>query len=463
MSLSIAISNDNGKPFLPGSMVLGVVKLLTHEDQHIGDLAINFSGRASVLLIHSYGDMTTSRRDYKSVGYLFSQHLNLYQGKYTHRKGSYMWPFAFQIPLVAATRALPSGSKDYFQPEYPWKYDHSVEHHSLPPTMVHSGPFICTVEYRLQATLTQSCRTSRTLATMSLAKSQSIIKHVTVQSLAEQQELDGSRDWPYSKYRHNVTCTPSGSRRTILQRLRSVVGGSQRRLKSIILPKMELHISVLMPKRIILKDRTALSVIVAASSHPTKASDSPNETSANNQLRYTSLMIRSFKLSLVQHVQVRAGCHRALSDRKMFVRKGTCTVPLLAQSPLRQGPSEHSSVDNPPTSSVNLADAADLIVPTASLVPDFSTYNIVTSHSLELQFKMEYESTRFKICLRKIPLQVVSSESDRDSPSDVTFSEISGRRSASDESWIVPPPSDCDDYDDVFNALSAEPPPRYAR
>ncbi|EXJ72441.1 uncharacterized protein A1O5_04945 [Cladophialophora psammophila CBS 110553] len=542
MSLSISLSNNDRKPFRPGSMLLGVVKLVTHDDQPIGDLAIAFTGRASVLLIHSYGDMTTSRRDYKSVGYLFSQLLNLHQGNKhdTHLKGNYMWPFAFQIPLCATPRLVsPLGSKDKdcFPPEEPWKNDYDgVNQHPLPPSMAYSGPYLCSIEYLLHAKLTQPGR-----ASVLLNRGLNAVKKVTVHTFSRPQDLDPSLDEQrrqplYASYRHWVQCTlDDGMSHSIAEtfcspatsplRLLRLCPKDRRRSESTnpaSPPKVELHISVVLPKRIILEDHatTRLSVMVAASSHPVTESNNDNTNGSTEEqtppktsrhsLRHANLITSSFKLSLVQHTHVRAGCHRSSSERRIFVRTGSCILPVTlrgastSSSLLEQprpatkfsadqggGSSSSSSSSNssnsngpPPPQpeeevSIDLAKITDLTLPsTLALVPDFSTYNIARSHSLDVQFEMRYGEKRFKFSLRKIPLRILSpacyyaEEEDHQHtdlrPGDRRLNQIT---CASDldgggdhnDVWIVPPPSECDPNDDenIANALIAEPPPQY--
>ncbi|KIX07096.1 uncharacterized protein Z518_05073 [Rhinocladiella mackenziei CBS 650.93] len=462
MALSVTISNDDGKPFLPGSLVLGVVKLVIYDDQNIGELTINFSGCANVRLIHSYGDMTTSRRDYKSVGYLFSQRLSLYQGKYTHRKGSYMWPFAFRIPLYAAPRALPSGSRDFFGPERPWKNDYSVELHPLPPSMSHRGPFICSVEYMLHATLAGPSR-----GPISLNKTLSAMERVRIQNLPSQKDLDVSGDGLYINYQHNLRCTLDNFPRIIPKLLCSILCEGRRRFKSITPPEVELRMSVWIPKRIILNGQVTLSVLVAMTSRSTGPDNATKRNLSNDHVQPTNLRIRSFKLSLFQHTRVRTGCHRSSSEKKILVRRGSCILPLSGDSSLEPSQSGNTSQDSRPARFVNLADMADLRVPMAALVPDFSTYNIAGCHSLEVLFNMEYENKRFKCNFGKVPLQVLSQECGTVDQGVIHPMERWANQSISDEVWIRPPPSeddiddDNDDDDDVVSAWATETLPPY--
>lgn len=471
MSLSISISNDDGKPFSPGSFVVGTVKLVMDEDQPIGEVTINFSGRANVLLIHSYGDMTTSRRDYKSVGHLFAQQLSLYQGIYTHRKGNYMWPFAFQIPLSVAPPLLPVGSRGMFRPEKPWKSDHIIELHPLPPSMVYSGPFICTVEYVLKATLTRPRASSGPLT---LTRNLSCDKQVNVQSLTRRQDLETSCDWPYVNFQRNIECPIDSPPKCLPRCLCSSWRAGRRHLKSIISPKVELHLSVWVPKRINLGPKTALTVLVSAVAHKvgseTRVDQNDAAAVAKDQSQPPNyLTINEFKVSLLQHTQVRAGCHSSLSDNRILVRKGSsCLLPLSDDTDTSYSPGRPmGACERPPPATLNLADVTDLTVPTAStaVVPDFSTYNIARAHSLEVTLKMEYCNKRCTVKLRRIKLSLMSPECERlDSLSALLpQTQRSGPQNVSgiDDEWIVPPPATNNDDDDVVDSFFVDSPPRY--
>ena len=453
MSLSIKVSNDEGKPFLPGSLVLGVVELVLHNDQPIGELAINFNGRTQVLLVNAYGDMTTSRRDYKSVGYLFSRHLNLYQGKYTHRQGRYMWPFAFRIPISASPRALSPESKDFFHPERPWWSDYNVDLHPLPPSFSYGGRFICFVEYTLHATLTRPVRTP-----ISLYKCLSATKAVQVQAAMQEPQLSLCNNGPYTTYRHNFRFKLGNPASTMGNSLWSNFCQIQRRFRPKRTEKLELQVSVRLPRTIILEKQATLPVVVAATVRAINSDDMSQQNPDSGNIQYKNLVIRSFKTSLFQLTQVRAGCHRASAERRVSVRKGSCIVPLSGSSILAPGASEVSNRDTGAAVHVNLADIAGSTIPTTTLTltPDFSTYNVANSHFLNISLKMEYANKRFKFHLRHIPIRVLSSECCVLNPSEICQGELSSSQGSWEEAWILPPSSESE-HDTLF----ADPPPYY--
>ncbi len=248
-------------------------------------------------------------------------------------------------------------------------------------------------------------------------------------------------------------------------RLWSHFGEVRKHFRSIPTPKAELHVSVLVPKQVILNEQAALSVLVAAIAQTTTG-NAIQQNSDEVASPHTNVIVRSFKASFFEHTRVRAGCHRMSGDKRIFVRKGSCLLPLLGTPSLDPGQSTGTRPDHGRAISVNLADIVDLAVPVAGLVPDFSTYNIARSHSLEILFKLEYENKRFEINLRNMPVRLLAPELERvdqTGPDQTEWPDIQSTGDG-DGVWIVPPPSEWDlDYEDnAFDALLVEPPPRYS-
>ncbi|KIW54516.1 hypothetical protein PV05_06871 [Exophiala xenobiotica] len=394
MRLSISLSNDDGKPFTPGSMILGVVKFITYEPRIVDSLCVDFRGHTSVFLNQNYGDMMVCRHDYDSKSYLFSRHQDLYNGGCVQHEGTYAWPFAFRIPLFAAPRLLPRGSKELFQQKHPWKGDTAPEPHPLPPSMTQSGRFVCSVRYVLEATLVQRA------PNMSKGKKVQSSKTVSVENLDICPDIlpaSGS-DWPYVVHRHTMHCPIRDPSRRMVHRLFPIPCIIPQRQRS----KIELRFSVLLPKRLEIKDQStsALSVPISGSVYSDTASPLPLQMEREPEPE-PDLVIRCFKLSLLQHTKVRAGCHSDCSVRRIFTRKGSCRVPVRRMC---RSMSESST----PATFVNLSDTVDLSVPTVLLVSDFSTYNIARFYTLEISFSLQFESKRCRFSLSDVPIRVVS-------------------------------------------------------
>lgn len=494
MALSISLSNAGEKPYTPGSVVLGVVKLVTFEDQAIGALTLSFSGLTKVRMNQNYGDLTVSRSDYFSCGRLFAQQLSLYSGKFTHHKGTYAWPFAFHIPLLAAPKGPPLSTSEAFRRAHPWKGDFGPDPHPLPPTMSYRGRFSCSVEYVLQAHLEQSPGN-----TTLLKKNLSVLKAVLVQSLAPPAPTpDSAGDWPYINHRYKVKCPLIKSSQTMTARFFSKLRSRDDQGDA---PNVELRMSVLLPKVLEVKDASALSVIVSATASLHSQIMRP-EYLERTHATASELTVKSFKLSLVQHTQARAGVHAPSSERKIFVRQGVCCVPVSQSSPITNNfdPSSGGVAEATRTieaTSVNLGDVVDMTVPVASLIPDFSTYNIARWHTLDVVFHMEYERKKFRYMLSGVPIRVMSTtvlDTDLERQLSLEIDSAVGwgpgaglcsRRGSDlfgsptqpenflqmqsprrDDLWITPPAESSGDEEilrlvDVNDIARAEPPPAY--
>ncbi|KAL6247957.1 hypothetical protein RBB50_005305 [Rhinocladiella similis] len=406
MTLSIRLSLDEGKPITPGSVVLGVVKIETNEDQIIESLNIDFKGLTKVFLKQkNYSDLVSPLPDYLSKGYLFSRHQSLYNGGGIQRKGTYAWPFAFRVPLFAAPRILPSGSKDLFKSTVPWRGDLVVDKRPqpLPPSMIHTGRFLCSVHYFLEATLVQ--RPAETQGGKNKSTKVQTSRAIPVQSLdmaPGERALHGG-DWPYVVHRRKMRCTSTGAcLHTALRHIpflpMKALGLSQE-------GERELCFSVLLPQKIDSGEQSPLSIPVSCSIHKSLASWSPGPASGLVGRSSESFEL-FFKLSLILHTQARAGCHTCASSKRIFVRQGSATMPESgpASSPT---PSETETGANTPAFSVNLSDMVDLSIPSELLTADFSTYNIAQSHSFEVVLRIRYAGKKHKVFLRDVPVTVV--------------------------------------------------------
>lgn len=408
MALSICLTHDERKPITPGSVVLGVVKLRIHEDQIIESLEIDFKGLTKVFLKQNYGDLAASRADYLSKGYLFSRHQNLYSGGgCVQRKGAYAWPFAFRVPLFAAPRILPSGSKDLFNSTVPWRGDLVVDKrpHPLPPSMVHTGRFLCSVHYFLEATLVQ--RPAEINGAKGTSTKVQASRNIPIQSLDMTPRAEG--DWPYVIHRRRMRCASTGAH--IHTALRRITLLPAKALGVSAGCETELCFSVLLPQRIDSGGKSPLYIPVSCSIQPSSAVQSSGPASAVMERSLESIEL-FFKLSLIRLTQARAGCHTSSSSKRIFMRKGSATMPVSSLASPTTTLAETDTRTNTSAFSVNLGDMADLSVPTELLVADFSTYNIAQSHSFEVIFRVRYAGKKHRVALRWVPVSVVPRSED---------------------------------------------------
>lgn len=375
MSLSIVVSNT--QTYNPGSLVVGIVKLDTVSDQDIGSVSVSLTGRGKVLLIHNFGDMTTSRNDYQSCGMLFRRELVLYRGKYTHSKGSYSWPFAFQIPELTDP-PLPEYDKPPFSAKPPWRHSS----HSLPPSMKVRGSFVCSVEYLLEAAHVHC----QNVVTGSLTRTIKASREIHVKSLSEVSTNDGC--WPYTIFHQYLRLRPANKLRALIKNQKS--------------NKISLRLCILVPKTLSL-DGSPVPLVVSAAFCGLQ----DHKTNIGEQIRSLAptVGLKGFKIIIEVHTKVRAGCHSLECIKSTTLGAATCDVPMLGDL------SSHTEL-LPPTKSIILGDIADISPVDKALVPDFSTFNIARSHTFKLKLHIRFGRKDFKRTLGDMPIKVLSAPTE---------------------------------------------------
>jgi hypothetical protein len=277
-----------------------------------------------------------------------------------------------------------------------------------------------------------------------------------VQAFAQESDGDLHSDRPFVTYRHTVPFRLEQPSRRIPGFLRSILSQGQL-LRSTSIEEAELDLSILLPRTIVIKKQASLSVLIAATARGIDLDSASQKESGNGNFHHKNLVIRSFKVSLLQLIQVRAGCHRASAEKRVFVREGSCIVPLSRNPPL-PGSIGVSNQDDGAPIFASLVDTVDLKIPTTVITPDFSTYNIANSHFLEISLKMEYANKRFKFHLRHIPIQILSSDCGGldQIQTEIPHTDVLASTGAREDAWIVPPPSE-----ESAEAQLADSPPCY--
>ncbi|KIW62618.1 hypothetical protein PV04_10776 [Phialophora macrospora] len=155
---------------------------------------------------------------------------NLYRGKYTHRRGTYVWPFIFRVPTCIDTRL----SDHQRGSGYP-------VNQSLPSSMSYFGSFHCGVEYVLEARLIRPREEQNIVFSSDLYVSRSII----VRQLSGKPILELGDGRPDRVYNHDC-------------RIRSFAGSLRNRAAALTRPTpqravyvayQEVRLSLLVPKR----------------------------------------------------------------------------------------------------------------------------------------------------------------------------------------------------------------------
>ena len=177
MTLNIEYDNNNGFVLRPGSTLTGIVRFSSTKDEAISSVTLALSGRSKVKLRESLHYTT---RTFRSRGYYFYRKLELFDGgNFTHKAGSYTWPFSFDVPTHAERNVVgpaPSrikkqldhtgimkpvedqSSRDYFPASSPWRGSNDLRPHPIPDSFAitqskRSIDLEAKVEYNLIARL----------------------------------------------------------------------------------------------------------------------------------------------------------------------------------------------------------------------------------------------------------------------------------------------------------------------
>jgi len=153
--LSFEIDNPKDQ-YHAGDTIAGRVVLNTPNYYALGKVTITFYGRGKTKILQHHGQGTSVHRGRATF---FSSELVLYQGQYTHKPGSFSWPFSFKIPYNV-TEIVRSGI-DQWKPKPPYlTTEDEVLEHPLPPSTYYWHSMIgrqteSFVEYVLVATVVE--------------------------------------------------------------------------------------------------------------------------------------------------------------------------------------------------------------------------------------------------------------------------------------------------------------------
>lgn len=403
MALSIILSQDASTVYTPGSVVSGTVKLTAATEQAIESVTIFFTGQCKVLLIHSRGDMIMSRTDYRSCGHLFSQHRTLYRGKYTHREGTYMWPFAFRIPTFAYPTFLPGpdGRGNFFERKPPWRGTNYPEPHPLPPTLDYHGAFLCSVEYVLHATLVHPPNSY-----IFFRNNLDVSKRILVQCTRAQRVLELPTGSPHHIRQRTFHIQPLEPTTSHQRRILSSLGhAAKRAISSPDIPQLSFTLSIFVPKVLEEKSDKPIPILLSVTHNRQRQGSqcSPEDV----DVALPVIQVKHFALFVIVHTHVRAGCHELSEKKKLSLGTGACEIPVTKEH-LASGLLD-SSNDSPLSNGnlVNLGDVANIRVDPVRIIPEFSTYNIFRAYSLELKLHLVCGGKSMKFEFRDITVDIL--------------------------------------------------------
>lgn len=158
-SPGLSLEFEKPRPhYSPGDVIRGRVVLNTAADIAIGTIAVSFWARAKSRIVQQHGQSVTYHR---GRTHFFNYEHVLYEGQYTHKPGSFSWPFEFVVPSQADPGCILAGErwkpKDHYRTTL---VDPSELDLNLPASCYHSRMTFgrrseCFVEYVLKARMTE--------------------------------------------------------------------------------------------------------------------------------------------------------------------------------------------------------------------------------------------------------------------------------------------------------------------
>lgn len=219
-----------------------------------------------------------------------------------------------------------------------------------------------------------------------------------------------------------------------------------------------LSIHILLPNFLNLQAETPVQVAVRATR---SSKDGP----------HFGIQIRSLSLDLVSHAKVRARSVRATECRRICLIEATCNIPVHEADPLElqnydgktdfHGNDEYLRfVTERGLEITYLGECATITaLDKTNLVPEFCTYNIFQSYSLDMKCQMNYGKERLTCTENGIPVQLVNSKSD--APGTLLSREDSSQvRDFGNNTHEHNTPSD-NDAMGLSETIVLEPPPAY--
>ncbi|KAJ9618561.1 hypothetical protein H2204_012980 [Knufia peltigerae] len=414
-SPGLSIHLDNPRPvYCPGDVISGQVSLHTAAECAIGTVALSFWGRAKTKIIQQNGQ---SASVYRGRTRYFSVDHTLYTGQYTHKPGSFGWPFELTVPGQADPRCILSGHK--------WKpKDHFCTNVvdtpgdldlTLPPTTFNSRhqarKVDCFVEYVLEASLTEPQDAHRFRG----PKTKTSTLPVTFQPLPTPEPIrsfDLATDGPPRLVTiSTLKLLPehAGTNLGLRDRARSLFQRDS-------IPRFSFRLSVRAPTTIQSSHPAPLPFILGVEPDL----DDPNTTTVVGASSSPVVTLRSFKVDLKTHVRCRAVATYA--DDKTY-EVSLLNLKNLDQRLLPPDSTATKTFSNSISSSstspntIDLGSLYDLRVGGATLgsrlesplCPNFTSYNVSREYFLvwEIEVECAEKTQKFSSTKHGTPCEVL--------------------------------------------------------
>ena len=389
MALSIVLSEGIDRNCHPGSVLSGNVQLLAAKQQSLGQVAITFAGRCKVTIERRHSDHVSY---YHSKGYYFSQRQQLHEGDFTFQAGTYIWPFRFVMPSYADPGLIQSqnGEGDSFKPDPPWRETGAGELHPLPASF--NGPKCCSVEYYLKAELTPprkgSSLFSRTIKDKVMLCFWPLMQGPGLDEAFHKHERE------FHVRTLKLLPEDSEERHSVRHRLKGFFQSSS-------LPELNLHVELSVPSRVMATTGTAFPCLVSVSRCATTVEDT-------RQVPQSSVQVRRVEFELRSHTRARTRSHQ---DHKkettvLGVGSGAAIEIQKARTADEKGKVESETSQGGTTAKTDLGGLIGARIP-PGVTPDFSTYNIVHFHTLNLKLRLQCAGEEMNFDIKDLPLEVL--------------------------------------------------------
>ncbi|KIV97720.1 hypothetical protein PV10_01433 [Exophiala mesophila] len=378
--LSFDIQNPR-QVYSPGDVIRGQVVLNTAEDSAIGKIAVNLWGRTKSRIIQQHGQAVTYHRGRTT---LFDLEQVLYEGQYTHKPGTFSWPFEFIIPSQADPTSVLAGDKwkpkDHFSGTT--TADEDGLNLVLPPSNHHSRIMFgrqaeCFVEYVLSTTLTEP----EGLHKIRKPQSKTSTLPLTFHPLSTPEPI---QDWGLIEDSRLITISTlkllpehAGTSLGLRDRARSLFHRDS-------IPKYSFTLKVEAPTTIQLLHPTPIPFLITLTPDQT-----PENTTVDTSTGFPRVVLRNASIQLKTHVRCRAA--GTYSERKTY------ELPILAKKSLDQPLSPSLKLDSDTDTRLDLGALCDLRLGNANLgskletplCPSFNTFNVAREYFLTWDLEVE--------------------------------------------------------------------------
>ncbi|OAP55550.1 hypothetical protein AYL99_10523 [Fonsecaea erecta] len=371
--------NNPRQHYSPGDVISGRVILNTAADSAIGRLVVSFWGRSKSRIIQQHGQTVTYHRGRTQF---FKKELLLYEGQYTHKPGSFSWPFEFVVPEQADAESILSGERWKPKEHYRATTDEVNLDLTLPPSCYHRRHMFgrqaeCFIEYVLDATLTEPEGLHHIRGPQSKVSSYPIVFHPL------------STPEPIENY--NLTTDQRPFTISTLKLLPEHAGtslGFRDRARSIFqrdsIPRFSFSLAVQAPSIIQLFHPNPIPFLITATPDL-----SPQSTTIDTSTSFPTVTLRSAKIELKTHVRCRAA--------GTFADSKTYEIPILPSKTLSYPLTMAHGTTTASQATLDLGKLCDLRLGNAKLgsrletpmCPSFATYNV--SRSYQLLWELEIE------------------------------------------------------------------------